>query len=183
VFFAAASLSGAVFAQAKQPEKAPAPAGTPSQEVLAAWNEIGRKLVAMAEDFPEDKYWYQPAKEVRTFGGILLHVGAANYFFTNPIAGHEVGKATDDPPKEQFKTKGAVIEYLRKSFADGAAIIQQQGDAGLSKSFQHPFGGNRMVTAHAWWTEGAMHAAEHYGNLVTYYRLNNLVPPESRPRR
>jgi hypothetical protein len=24
--------------------------------VLASWNGIGRKLIAMAEDFPEDKY-------------------------------------------------------------------------------------------------------------------------------
>jgi len=38
----------------------------------------GRKLMAMAEDFPEDKYWYQPKPEVRTFGGMLLHVGAGS---------------------------------------------------------------------------------------------------------
>jgi hypothetical protein len=28
----------------------------------------------------------------------------------------------------------------------------------------------------------AQHNAEHYGNLVTYLRLNGIVPPSSRPR-
>jgi hypothetical protein len=27
------------------------------------------------------------------------------------------------------------------------------------------------------------HSAEHYGLLVAYYRLNNLVPPASRPKK
>ena len=38
----------------------PKPAPSPSQAVLEQWNEIGRKLVAMAEDLPEDKYDYKP---------------------------------------------------------------------------------------------------------------------------
>jgi len=36
------------------------PAASPSQAVLDQWNDIGRKLVAMAEDFPEDKYDFKP---------------------------------------------------------------------------------------------------------------------------
>jgi hypothetical protein len=27
------------------------------------------------------------------------------------------------------------------------------------------------------------HSGEHYGQLVVYYRANNLVPPESRPKK
>jgi hypothetical protein len=27
-----------------------------------------------------------------------------------------------------------------------------------------------------------MHNAEHYGNLVTYMRLKNIVPPSSEPK-
>ncbi len=39
---------------------APQPAPSASQVVLSQWNEIGRKLIAMAEDFPEDKYDFKP---------------------------------------------------------------------------------------------------------------------------
>ena len=31
--------------------------------------------------------------------------------------------------------------------------------------------------------ENAMHDNEHYGNIVTYMRLNKMVPPSSRPSR
>jgi len=44
---------------------------------LDSWNEVGRKLIAMAEDFPEDKYDFKltPALgRIRT----LLHL--ANFF-------------------------------------------------------------------------------------------------------
>jgi hypothetical protein len=33
------------------------------------------------------------------------------------------------------------------------------------------------------WPSVIEHAAEHYGQLVVYYRLNNMVPPESRPKK
>jgi hypothetical protein len=30
------------------------------------------------------------------------------------------------------------------------------------------------------WTFAIEHSGEHYGQLVVYYRANNLVPPDSR---
>ena len=56
----------------------------------------------------------------------------------------------------------------------GAKVIQQQGDAGLDNSSK--LFGKRM----ALWTFGIEHSGEHYGQLVVYYRANNLVPPDSR---
>jgi len=35
------------------------PADPELKVVLDSWNEMGRKLIAMAEDFPEDKYELQ----------------------------------------------------------------------------------------------------------------------------
>src|SRR5712672_3300421 len=62
---------------------APSPAPSASQVVLSQWNEIGRKLIAMAEDFPEDKYDFKPTPAQRSFAEQLLHMAGANYFFTN----------------------------------------------------------------------------------------------------
>jgi hypothetical protein len=39
------------------------PLASPSATLLDQWNEIGRKFIAMAEDFPEDKYDYKPAAD------------------------------------------------------------------------------------------------------------------------
>jgi hypothetical protein len=43
------------------------PAPGPSAVLLDQWNEIGRKLTAMAEDFPEDKYDFKPVTGANSF--------------------------------------------------------------------------------------------------------------------
>src|SRR5713226_5079903 len=58
-------------------------AASPSAALLKQWNEIGRKLIAMAEDFPEDKYDFKAAPSTGTFAERMIHGAAASYFFTN----------------------------------------------------------------------------------------------------
>lgn len=58
-------------------------------------------------------------------------------------------------------------------------MIQQQGDAGLDRTSK--FFGNRLAHNSYIWTFAIEHSGEHYGQLVVYYRANNLVPPDSRP--
>jgi hypothetical protein len=47
--------------------------------VLDSCNEIGRKLTAMAEGFPEDKYDFKPTPAQRSFAEQLLHAAGASY--------------------------------------------------------------------------------------------------------
>ncbi|HEY6937262.1 MAG TPA: DinB family protein, partial [Terriglobales bacterium] len=75
---------------------APKPPLTGSRAVLESWNEIGGKLIAMAEDFPEDKYNFKPNPAQRTFAEQLLHAAGANYFFTNMALGQKP-PAEEDP--------------------------------------------------------------------------------------
>lgn len=166
--------------QAKAPAKAPRPAQSMAQEALGAWNDVGRKLVAMAEDWPEAKYDYKPTPEVRSFAEILLHIAGTNTYFTNTALGKEMGP--ENLPRDKYKTKADIVAALKKSFEDGAAAFKQKGDAGMEATVKHPFG-NYMahLTSIAW--DVLEHSGEHYGNLVTYYRLNKMVPPESRPRK
>src|SRR5579863_257015 len=87
-----------------------------SDQVLASWNDIGRKLVAMAEDFPEDKYEFKPAPESRTFAAQLLHVAGTNYQFVNTFSGKKMGPTDNDPSRSVYKTKADVVAVLKKSF-------------------------------------------------------------------
>jgi hypothetical protein len=114
---------------------------------------------------------------VRSFRGILLHIAGSNYYFLEPVAGKKLGDAENDPNPDNYKTKAAVVAYLKKSFDDGAALIKHGGDAGLARELRT---GRQMRHAQAWWVIAIGHSAEHYGNLVVYYRLNKMVPPESR---
>src|SRR5271154_3871283 len=107
------------------------PAEAESKVVLDAWNEIGRKLTAMAEDFPEDKYDFKPTPAQRSFAEQLLHAAGSNDLFTAVAKGE---KPVDDESCANYKTKAAVVAYVKKSFADGAAVIKAKGDAGLAKT-------------------------------------------------
>jgi uncharacterized damage-inducible protein DinB len=178
MFFLVA-LMGAQDAMKK--EAPPKPAVGPSQVLLDSWNDIGRKLTAMAEDFPEDKYDFKPVPAERSFAEQLLHAANANYFFINPALGLKP-PAMEDPKREQYKTKAALVEFVKKSFADGATAIKRKGDQGLSDLIVDPFANQETRFSDMAW--GLLeHSGEHYGQLVVYYRVAGLVPPESRPKK
>ena len=157
----------------------PKPKLGPSAALLASWNEIGRKLVAMAEDFPENKYDFKPTPAQRSFAEQLLHVAGSNDFFTDVAQGK---KPTDDESREHFKTKAEVVAYVKKSFTDGAAMIQRKGDSGMLAMVVSAESGRTVPLQDV--AYGVIeHSGEHYGQLVVYYRVAGLVPPESRPKK
>jgi hypothetical protein len=144
----------------------------PEKTLLRQWNSIGNKIIAMAEDWPASKYDYKPDhyavnRDVRTFAQILAHIAAVNYFATNPALGKSTQDINENPT--QYKTKAEIVAFVKKSFADGAAALEKGGDEG---AMQH-LGS---------WVGVIEHSGEHFGNLVTYYRNNGIIPPESRPR-
>jgi uncharacterized damage-inducible protein DinB len=159
----------------------PKPALSPSQAVLESWNDIGRKLIAMAQDFPEDKYDFKPTPAQRSFAEQLLHAAGANYFFTNPALGQKP-PAEEDPKRDQYKTRADVVAFVKKSFADGAAAIQAKGDKGMNDEVIDPDSNQKVRVSDL--AYGLIeHSGEHYGQLAVYYRLAGLVPPESRPKK
>lgn len=177
LLLAFAGLSSPARAQEK---KAPGPALSPSGEVLEAWNEIGRKLIAMAEDFPEDKYGYKPNPASRSFGGSILHVAASMYYFTD-IAEGKKPRYPDDPKSDDLKTKAQIVAFVKKAVADGAEEIKKKGDNGLKQAVDD--GNPHLDSLYALANGLIEHSGEHYGALVVYYRNNGMVPPESRPKK
>jgi uncharacterized damage-inducible protein DinB len=176
-----ATVGMELHSQAPTQNQTPSPARSRSEEMLERWNDIGNKLVAMAKDFPEDKYDFKVQKDQRTFALNLLHAAALDFVLVRRISGSNVGPdfgQGDNPTRDQFKTKADVVKFVEEAVADGAQVIQQQGDAGLDKTTK--FFGNRMSHNSNIWTFAIEHSGEHYGQLVVYYRANNLVPPDSR---
>ena len=153
-FLAIVLLAFAFAAHAQDTTKKDAavkPAEPESKVVLDAWNEIGRKLIALAEDFPEDKYDFKPTP------------------------------AAEDPKRDQYKSKADLVAFVKKSFADGAAAIQSKGEKGLmTEVVYYPQQKARVIDIAYGIIE---HSGEHYGQLVVYYRVAGLVPPESRPKK
>jgi len=170
-----------LYGQGQTQNQAPSPARSRSEEMLDRWNDIGNKLVAMAKDFPEDKYDFKLQKDQRTFALNLLHAAALDFVLIRRISGSNIGPdfgEGDNPSRDTFKTKADVVKFVQEAVADGAQVIQQQGDAGLDNTSK--FFGNRLAHNSTIWTVAIEHSGEHYGQLVVYYRANNLVPPDSR---
>jgi hypothetical protein len=175
-----------LFAQMAHTQAAPAkdadpkPPSSASQTLLDGWNDVGRRLIAMAEDFPEDKYDFRPSPTQRTFAEQLLHAAGGNYFFIDHVK--DVKPTHSGPKGSDPKTKAVVVEYLKQSFADGAALIKSKGDSGLNDLWVNPYYNREVRFSDGAW-EFIEHCGEHYGQLVVYYRVSGLVPPESRPRK
>jgi len=165
---------------AMKKDAAAKPADPELKVVLDSWNEIGRKLTAMAEDFPEDKYDFKPTPQQRSFAEQLLHAAGSCYYFTNPVMGQKP-PAGEDPKRDQYKSKADIVAFVKKSFADGAAALQSKGEKGLTTEVVYfPQQKSRVLDI----ANGIIeHSGEHYGQLVVYYRLAGLVPPESRPKK
>src|SRR5882672_10437960 len=95
------------------PKKAPGPAPSPSEAVLEQWNDVGRKLIAMAQDFPEDKFSFKPQAESRTFVANLVHASASMYYFTDTAAGKK-SRYADDPKVVNIKNRADLLSFVKK---------------------------------------------------------------------
>jgi uncharacterized damage-inducible protein DinB len=174
-----------LYGQSQAQNQAPAQVRSHTEEMAELWNQIGKKLIAMAKDFPEDKYDFKVQADQRTFAQNLLHVAAVDFDVVSRVSGSNIGpnfgKDKHNPSRDAYKTKADVVKLLEDAVAAGAKVIQEQGDAGLDRTM--PFGwetGRHVVHISYAWTAAIEHSAEHFGQLVVYYRANNLVPPESR---
>lgn len=176
-----AVVLGAMPALAQEAKKdaAPKPVASTSQAVLDSWNDIGRKLIAIAEDLPEDKYDYKPNPASRTFVAQLLHASASMYFFTDNAVGKKA-RFSDDPKRDELKTKEQVVAFVKKCVGDGADLIKAKGDDGMAGTVVL---GNQTYRLSDLAYSLIEHSGEHYGQLVVYYRINGMMPPESRPKK
>jgi len=80
------------------------------------------------------------------------------------------------------RTKGAILNYLKGSFAylDKAIEAIGQKTAPIRSSPISPLK-SAEVTRLALVVESLAHAFDHYGQMVECLRINGIVPPASRP--
>lgn len=122
---------------------------------------------------PEDKYTYQPTKDVRTMGQLFGHVANANGMICSAAAGTTGAKAAD---AEKMATKAEIQKALAASFATCDAAFQKITAANAHEAVTLFGQAHTRIGAMAF---NNAHDYEHYGNIVTYMRINGMVPPSS----
>jgi hypothetical protein len=138
---------------------------TPAKSVTAQFEDLNRRLLDMAKDFPAAKYGYRATKDVRSFGEIIVHVSSGNAYAAKAGRGEKANWDEIDP--KGYATKAAMVALLEKTIADSTATLKATPEDRWTKNVQP-------------WLAVIEHAGEHYGQLVVYYRNNGMVPPESR---
>ena len=155
----------------------PAPTGaqagdTTLASVKTTYEMVKGYITKAAAQVPEDKYKYQPTKEVRTMGQLFGHIADANGMICATAAGMK-------PPAggaEKLATKAEI----QKAVADGFAVCDKalaSITAANANETVNLFGmTHSRIGAMAF---NSAHLFEHYGNVVTYMRINGMVPPSS----
>jgi len=140
-----------------------------------AYGRVKDILLRSAEKVPEENYNFKPTDAVRSYGQIVGHLADAQYLFCS-IA---LGEQNPAPKIEQTKTsKADLIAALKEGFAYCDKAYDGMTDASGTQMVKL-FGGDTPKLDVL--TVNLMHNMEHYGNLVTYMRLKNIVPPTSEP--
>ena len=138
-----------------------------------AYARIQANLVNAAEKMPEENYAFKPTDSVRSYGQIVGHVADAQYMFcstalgeTNPGLKIEQTKTTKADLVAALKDAIAYCDKAYNSMTDvsGAQMVK------LFNTDMPKFGALSINN---------IHDMEHYGNLATYMRMKNIVPPTS----
>jgi uncharacterized damage-inducible protein DinB len=143
-------------------------AQTPAKSFTAQFEDVNRRVLAMAKDFPADKYGYRATQGVRSFGEVIVHLASGNAYAAKAGRGEKAKWDEIDP--KGYATKAAAVALLEKTIADATATLKATPEDRFSKTVEP-------------WLDVIEHAGEHYGQLVVYYRNNGMVPPESRPKK
>lgn len=144
-----------------------------------------KTVVPAAEAMPEDKYGFTPTqgdfKGVRDFGAEAKHMAVANFALGAAILGEkppvDLGGGPNGPAN--LKSKAEIMKFLDDSFAYAHKALNSITEANILEPIKSPFGSN-MTTRLALATILIAHPFDHYGQMVEYLRMNNIIPPASR---
>ncbi len=167
----------ALLSMAAVPAFAQAPTANPNvANARMLWEDVSKYISEAAADVPEAVYAYKPTPEVRSFGELLGHVAGSEKMFCAIALGEK--PPAEDVVEKAATSKAALIAALKDSHAFCARAYAQT-DGATTNAMVDLFGQkrSRLFTL----LENATHDNEHYGNIVTYMRMNKMVPPSSKP--
>jgi len=154
-----------------------APAADPAVAAIRSqWEATVGYLQRAAEQMPDSNYAFKPVATVRTFGQLIGHVaGAQNAMCAMALGDPE--KAEDEIEKSAT-TKAQLVAALRASSEYCRKAYSQTDAAAAAEAMVYGEKQTRIAAL----AMNAVHDGEHYGNVVTYFRIKGMVPPSSQPR-
>jgi uncharacterized damage-inducible protein DinB len=175
-----ALMAGPVNAQSgatgQSPSQPPTAAALLVRLAQGAWTGAKRNIVESAEQMPDADYSFKPVDTVRTFGQVLAHVADSNYFYCARSKG-EAPPVPDGTLEKTATTKAAIVKALGESVAYCDAVYASLTAASAADMVK---AGNNQIPRVQPLFSNVSHNVEHYGNLVTYFRMKKMVPPSTK---
>ena len=146
---------------------------------LADLEELKTKFVQLAEAFPDDKMSWRPMDGVRSVAEVLALIALELNGAVPQGFGGSAGM-----PREQVlalrtsTNKGELIAAINKAFDHAKAQVVAADPAALTGKRPGANGQPRSLFEFVLVIAGDMH--EHLGQLISYARMNRIVPPWSR---
>jgi uncharacterized damage-inducible protein DinB len=135
--------------------------------LIGRWEQMTRKIAALAAEFPEEKFEDRPAEGVRTFGDVLRHLAFWNQYVADSLNEKRADDSANEVSRVTYPTKARMVEVLKSSSAEAMAALR----------WQRPDLDPKTVELVVTFIE---HTCEHYGQLVVYSRLAGVTPPATR---
>ena len=142
------------------------PAPTYETALARSWENVHTRILTMAKEtvFPDDKLGWKPHPDARSVMEELRHVTIGLEMTTAEAKGEKFDfDAREKADAGKPKTRASVVSEMEAAIAASYPLVK-------SKPRPQLLG----------WLE---HQGEHYGKLVTAYRVNGVVPPVSRPKK
>jgi uncharacterized damage-inducible protein DinB len=132
-------------------------------------------VVRSAEKVPEELYSFRATPDVRSMAELFGHVADAMFAMCSTAAGAK-------PPRTGIEkavtAKPALIAALKEGVSYCNTVYDGMTDQKGTEAVPFYFGPTPRLSVLYF---VVTHTYEHYGNLVTYMRLKNIVPPSSEP--
>ncbi len=162
-------LPGSAFAQAGEAPENPVMTSLKGLHDLTASH-----IMQTAEMLDEEMYDFRPTDDVRTTGQMLAHIASAQYLICSVAAGEE--NPSQINYEETATTKADIVPALREALDYCGSVYERITDAEgaeIRSLFNMPLAASAILAFNS------SHNYEHYGSLVTYMRINGIVPPSS----
>jgi hypothetical protein len=146
---------------------------------------VEKEFVPLVEAMPADQMNFAPTagefKGVRTFRDQAMHVGAVLYMVSAGILGEKTPAAagTTEAGPAEIKSRADIVKFLNGAFAYAHRAMNSLTAQNLTGMVKSPFGEGQTSRA-ALAVENVSHPMDHYGQMVVYARMKNIIPPASR---
>ena len=177
------------------PQQAPTAAEISKKETVASallrqFESQEYEVRSAAEAMPAEKYNFRAAEgfkgakapfgpgDVRTFAELVKHIACSNFAFADELDGKEPPPACDKGGPSPAKSRAELLPYLRDSFVAAKHSLNAITAKNMFDPIEGPYAAPttrlNLAIVTIW------HAADHYGQMTIYLRLNGIVPPASR---